>query len=46
MGNRLAETGYAVLTVNPFYRAAKGQVFDATTEKFSDPPVRHAPRRA
>jgi carboxymethylenebutenolidase len=40
MGKRLAESGYAVLTVNPFYRAAKGQVFDATTEKFSDPPVR------
>ena len=29
-----------MLTVNPFYRLAKGQVFDATTEKFSDPPVR------
>jgi carboxymethylenebutenolidase len=40
MGRRLAQSGYAVLTVNPFYRAAKGQVFDATTEKFSDPPVR------
>ena len=40
MGKRLAESGYAVLTVNPFYRAQKGQVFDATTEKFSDPPVR------
>ncbi len=40
MGKRLAESGYAVLTVNPFYRLAKGQVFDATTEKFSDPPVR------
>lgn len=40
MGKRLAESGYAVLTVNPFYRAAKGQVFDATTEKFSDAPVR------
>ncbi len=40
MGKRLAESGYAVLTVNPFYRAAKGQVFDATKEKFSDPPVR------
>ena len=40
MGKRLAESGYAVLTVNPFYRMAKGQVFDATTEKFSDPPVR------
>ncbi len=40
MGKRLAESGYAVLTVNPFYRAQKGQVFDATKEKFSDPPVR------
>jgi carboxymethylenebutenolidase len=40
MGKRLAESGYAVLTVNPFYRSQKGQVFDATTEKFSDPPVR------
>ena len=40
MGKRLAESGYAVLTVNPFYRIQKGQVFDATTEKFSDPPVR------
>lgn len=40
MGRRLAQSGYAVLTVNPFYRLQKGQVFDATTEKFSDPPVR------
>ena len=40
MANRLAKSGYAVLTVNPFYRLQKGQVFDATTEKFSDPPVR------
>jgi carboxymethylenebutenolidase len=40
MANRLAKSGYAVLTVNPFYRLAKGQVFDATTEKFSDAPVR------
>jgi len=40
MANRLAQSGYAVLTVNPFYRLQKGQVFDATTEKFSDPPVR------
>ncbi len=36
MGKRLAESGYAVLTVNPFYRAAKGQVFDATTESSSN----------
>jgi carboxymethylenebutenolidase len=40
MGKRLAESGYAVLTVNPFYRAQKGMVFDATKEKFSDPPTR------
>lgn len=40
MGKRLAESGYAVLTVNPFYRLQKGQVFDATTEKFTDAPVR------
>ncbi len=40
MAERLAKSGYAVLTVNPFYRLQKGQVFDATTEKFSDPPVR------
>jgi carboxymethylenebutenolidase len=40
MGKRLAESGYAVLTINPFYRKQAGQVFDATTEKFSDPPVR------
>jgi hypothetical protein len=25
MGTRLAESGYAVLTVNPFYRSIKGQ---------------------
>ncbi|OYX48509.1 MAG: hypothetical protein B7Y90_09915 [Alphaproteobacteria bacterium 32-64-14] len=40
MGRRLAEAGYAVLTINPFYRVARGQVFDANTEKFSDAPVR------
>ncbi|MEZ6029604.1 MAG: dienelactone hydrolase family protein [Hyphomonadaceae bacterium] len=40
MGRRLAEAGYAVLTINPFYRLARGQVFDAETEKFSDAPVR------
>jgi carboxymethylenebutenolidase len=40
MGRRLAADGYAVLTVNPYYRVQKGQVFDAATEKFSDPPVR------
>jgi carboxymethylenebutenolidase len=40
MGKRLAQAGYAVLTINPFYRLARGQVFDAATEKFSDAPVR------
>jgi carboxymethylenebutenolidase len=40
MGQRLAKSGYAVLTVNPFYRLQKGQVFDAQKEKFSDPPLR------
>lgn len=40
MGKRLAQAGYAVLTINPFYRLARGQVFDAETEKFSDAPVR------
>jgi carboxymethylenebutenolidase len=40
MGRRLAEAGYAVLTINPFYRLQRGQVFDANTEKFSDAPVR------
>lgn len=34
MGRRLAQSGYAVLTVNPFYRTQKGQVFDATKETF------------
>jgi len=41
MGDRLAKSGYAVLTINPFYRKQKGVVFDAATEKFSDPPVRN-----
>ncbi len=41
MGVRLAQSGYSVLTINPFYRKQKGVVFDATTEKFSDPPVRN-----
>jgi carboxymethylenebutenolidase len=39
MGKRLAENGYAVLTVNPFYRKAKGEVFHPG-EAFSDPAVR------
>jgi carboxymethylenebutenolidase len=41
MGVRLAQSGYSVLTINPFYRKQKGVVFDAATEKFSDPPVRN-----
>jgi carboxymethylenebutenolidase len=40
MGDRLAKSGYAVLTINPFYRKQKGLVYDAAKEKFSDPPVR------
>ena len=31
MGKRLAESGYAVLVVNPFYRQAKAPVADTTT---------------
>lgn len=33
MGKALAQAGYAVLTVNPYYREKKGVVFDATTEQ-------------
>jgi carboxymethylenebutenolidase len=39
MGKRLAESGYSVLVVNPFYRKAQGEVFHAG-EAFSDPAVR------
>jgi carboxymethylenebutenolidase len=39
MGKRLAESGYAVLVVNPYYRTAKGQVIpDGKT--FGDPGIR------
>lgn len=39
MGKRLAESGYAVLVVNPYYRTARGQVLpDGKT--FGDPGVR------
>ncbi len=39
MGKRLAQSGYAVLVVNPYYRTHKGRlVFDG--EFFSDPAVR------
>jgi carboxymethylenebutenolidase len=39
MGKRLAESGYAVLTVNPFYRKAKSPVVPAGAS-FADPKVR------
>jgi carboxymethylenebutenolidase len=39
MGKRLAESGYAVLTVNPFYRSQAGEVIKAG-ESFSQPEVR------
>jgi carboxymethylenebutenolidase len=39
MGKRLAESGYSVLVVNPFYRSAPSPVV-AEGETFQDPPVR------
>lgn len=39
MATRLAESGYAVLCVNPFYRSAKSPVV-AEGESFGDPEVR------
>ncbi len=39
MGKRLAESGYSVLVVNPYYRTAKGEVIVAG-ESFRDPDVR------
>jgi len=39
MGRRLAESGYAVLTVNPFYRSARAPVL-AEGEAFAQPEVR------
>lgn len=39
MGKRLAESGYAVLVVNPFYRGARGEVVKPG-ESYSDPAVR------
>lgn len=39
MGKRLAESGYAVLTVNPFYRAKPSPVVPAGAS-FTDPEVR------
>ncbi len=39
MGKRLAENGYAVLTVNPFYRSAKSPVVNVG-DSFGDPDIR------
>lgn len=39
MGKRLAQSGYAVLVVNPFYRTARSPVV-AAGASFSDPAVR------
>jgi carboxymethylenebutenolidase len=39
MGKRLAQSGYSVLVVNPYYRTVKGPVI-AEGESFSDPAVR------
>ncbi len=39
MAKRLAESGYAVLVVNPYYRSVRGEVIQAG-ESFSDPAVR------
>jgi len=39
MGKRLAESGYSVLVVNPYYRTVKGAVIE-DGESFSDPDVR------
>ncbi len=39
MGERLAQSGFSVLTVNPFYRSVKGQ-FLQPGESFADPAVR------
>ncbi|MCK5747517.1 MAG: dienelactone hydrolase family protein, partial [Oricola sp.] len=39
MGKRLAQSGYSVLVVNPYYRMVKGNVI-SEGESFSDPAVR------
>jgi len=39
MGKRLAESGYSVLVVNPYYRTAKGAVI-VDGESFGEPEVR------
>jgi len=36
MGKRLAGEGYAVLTVNPYYRVGKGQLLDTKTFSFQN----------
>lgn len=41
MGKRLAESGYAVLVVNPFYRQKEAPVVP-TGASFSDPAIRNA----
>ena len=41
MGKRLAESGYAVLVVNPFYRTKKAPT-SAPHADFNDPPTRDA----
>lgn len=41
MGKRLAESGYAVLVVNPFYRNKKAPIVEPGAS-FSDPKVREA----
>ena len=41
MGKRLAESGYAVLVVNPFYRQKKAPIV-APGASFNDPAVRNA----
>lgn len=40
MADRLAALGFAVLVINPYYRAVKGEVFQVG-DKFSDPAVRN-----
>jgi carboxymethylenebutenolidase len=39
MGKRLAQSGYTVLVINPYYRTARGEVIKSG-ESFSDPDVR------
>jgi carboxymethylenebutenolidase len=39
MGKRLAQSGYSVLVVNPYYRSARGEVIKEG-ESFGDPAVR------